>query len=145
MKAQKTKILCKQICILCLLFSVLGGCQDQNTSSETEHLNEAMTKSESIMEEMEPITSSVAIYDDKEKEIYAAAEVRHMDRLRLDKIRKEAHKKLSEEWPNETVHFSTDKKALIELRKLNKDLAAKKMGEEELKKRLTKIEEHMKG
>lgn len=126
---------------LCVLFLV--GCHQYPSLDETYVLSEDSVKAEQMIEEMEPVTHAVAV--DHEDSIYVAAEVKHMARFRMKKIRQEAHKKLSEAWPNKTVFFSTDKKAMLELLQLNKEMEEKKMDKKELTQQLTKIEEHMKG
>lgn len=124
-----------------LLF--LFGCNQYPSLDETYVLSEASVKAEEMIEAMEPVTNAVAV--DHEDRMYVAADVKHMARFRMKQIRQEAHKKLSNEWPDKTIFFSTDKKAMLELLKLNKEMEEKKMGEKELTEHLTTIEKHMKG
>lgn len=144
MKVQAAKLL-SRFGVLLLILMMMSGCQQSGNSQETHQISAQTVKSEALLEELEPVTTAVAINNEKDKEIFAAAKVKHMHRLRLEQVRKDAHKRLSEEWPEWTVHFSTDKKVLLELQKLNKDMANETMKDKELKKRLSKIEEYMKG
>ncbi|WP_096201029.1 YhcN/YlaJ family sporulation lipoprotein [Bacillus sp. FJAT-45350] len=82
------------------------------------------------------------VYDDK---IYVAPRVKHFDRLRLESIRKTGYERVNKRFPDEKVFFSTDKKIFMELEKLEQRLKASSIKEEELEKKLTKLEEDMKG
>ncbi|WP_240377677.1 hypothetical protein [Bacillus piscicola] len=130
--------------LFCFMFLfLLVSCQAGDYPKKTVTLNEETVQAETLIQNIDPVTSAVAIHN--EKELYAAAEVEHMARLRLESIRKEAHERLTDQWPEKTIFFSTDKKALLELRKLNNDLAFKSVSKKEIDKRLSKIEEYMKG
>ncbi|WP_078553190.1 hypothetical protein [Bacillus alkalicellulosilyticus] len=77
--------------------------------------------------------------------IYIAPTVTHFNRLRLETIRKTGFNKIKKRYPDATVFLTTDKKLVMELDKLEQDLKAQQISEETLEKRLTKIEDDMKG
>ncbi len=77
--------------------------------------------------------------------IYVAPRVKHFDRLHLEGIRKTGFKNVKKRYPDETVFLSTDKKIYMELEKLELALQEKRISEEQLEKKLKKLEEDMKG
>ncbi|RSL34630.1 hypothetical protein D7Z54_05685 [Salibacterium salarium] len=125
---------------------LLSGCGEEETEevTPTKMKNNNVNQAEQLMEEkVEAITEAVAIKEGEN--LYAAADVKHTSRFNLEKIRKEAHSLLKKRWPNDTVRFSTDKKVVLELRKLKEDMAQTKMKKKEKIKRLNNIEDLMKG
>ncbi|MDQ0205852.1 hypothetical protein [Alkalicoccobacillus murimartini] len=77
--------------------------------------------------------------------LFLAPEVKQFDRMKLKHVRQEAFKKVKDEFPESKVHVSTDKKIYMELEKLEKQLYDGDIKAEELKKKLMKLEEDMKG
>ncbi|SDH09819.1 hypothetical protein SAMN05192534_101606 [Alteribacillus persepolensis] len=125
------------------LILLAAGCNQQASELPQHVINEETNEAEELLKDMDPITSAVVITNDDK--MYAAAEVKHMNRFQLESIRKQGYNRLSKRWPDHNIHFSTDKKALMELQKLNNDMGEKKVGKKDQEKRLTKIEEFMKG
>ncbi|SDH38194.1 hypothetical protein [Alteribacillus bidgolensis] len=133
----------KVILLTSIFLVYAAGCQENASPEPTRVINKETHEAEELLEELEPITTAVAITSGKK--LYAAAEVKQMDRFQLESVRKKGYDRLSNRWPDYNIHFSTDKKAMLELQNLNKDMSVKKMKKKEREQRLTKIEEFMKG
>lgn len=77
--------------------------------------------------------------------LFLAPEVKQFDRMKLKHIRQDAFKRVKDEFPKSKVHVSTDKKIYMELEKLEEQLYNGDITAEDLKKKLMKLEEDMKG
>jgi hypothetical protein len=66
------------------------------------------------------ITTAKAVNTDKK--MLMSVEVEHNERLNLARIEEQLKKEMEEQFPNITVELSTDKKIVIELDKLEKEL-----------------------
>jgi hypothetical protein len=80
-----------------------------------------------------------------ENDIYMALTVEGFDRFFLDRIRKGAHDRASKKYPEDNIHITTDKKLSSDLKKLETELGKNSVEKEEVKKRLKKIEDDMRG
>ncbi|WP_171051705.1 YhcN/YlaJ family sporulation lipoprotein [Alteribacter natronophilus] len=80
-----------------------------------------------------------------DNDIYMALTVEGFDRFFLDRIRKAAHDRAAEKYPDANIHVSTDRKISSDLKKLETELSGNKLNRKELKKRLKKIEDDMRG
>ncbi|MFD2704380.1 hypothetical protein [Salibacterium lacus] len=118
------------------------GCGDHEESSLT---NTAAISNdpETLLEDMEEVTSAQAVMEGEN--LYAGVTVTQWSRLRLDSIRKKGHSLLKKHYPEKTVHFSTDYKVWLELHAFKEELQKKSLSAKKRKKRLTGIEDHMKG
>ena len=134
-----------------LLIILLMGCQannDQDVRSLQleghavidQHQSDRAKKIVSSMKEVIEVKGV-----NVEKDIYLAPNVKHFQRLRLQKIRKQGHDAVKKQFPDANVHLSTDKKIFMELDKIEQELKNKQISEKRLKEKLKKIEEMMKG
>ncbi|WP_051302155.1 hypothetical protein [Salibacterium aidingense] len=132
-----------KVFFICLCLTGAAACEDKEEAGPAQVSYKGTNQAEQLLEDMEEVTSAVSVKEGKQ--IFAAVTVHQFDRLQLENIRKKGHSLLKEQWPEETVHFSTDYKSWLELNKYKEDRRNKSMSEKERKKRLTQIEEFMKG
>jgi predicted small lipoprotein YifL len=66
-------------------------------------------------------------------------EIEHMKRFKLADIRKELKKKMKKSFPDLKVELSTDKKIVIELEKLEKQIQENKLTKKEIKKEVKRL------
>ncbi|MFC4556915.1 hypothetical protein ACFO3D_01675 [Virgibacillus kekensis] len=88
------------------------------------------------------ITNINAVNTDKI--LLITVELHHNKRFRLAKIRKNLKKEISKEFPDYKVEFSTDKKIVIELNKLEKRIEEKDISKDKLKKEVKHLVKLMK-
>lgn len=74
-------------------------------------------------------------------DLFVAVNVRQRDRFSLDSIENDLRKKLIENQPNMNITLSTDKKFIIELEKLEKQIDKKDLSKKELQKKFDKLKE----
>ncbi|WP_164217918.1 YhcN/YlaJ family sporulation lipoprotein [Virgibacillus sp. YIM 98842] len=66
------------------------------------------------------VTAAKAVNTDKK--MLMAVEVKHNERFNLANIKKQLKKEMEEQFPHITVEFSTDKKIILELDRLEKEI-----------------------
>ncbi|MFB5661598.1 YhcN/YlaJ family sporulation lipoprotein [Alteribacillus sp. HJP-4] len=128
-----TKPTCVSIIVL-FCFILTSACSQDSTAAPNDQTAEQAIKK---LEELEPVTHAYAVH--YKNKLYAAAEVKQLDRFRLKPISKDAEELLKKEWKNEKIAFSTDQKVILEINELNEDLQNKSLGEKKINKRLKKI------
>lgn len=72
-------------------------------------------------------------------DLIVAIDVNHLKRLRLKKIQSEVQEEIDEQFSNLHVTLSTDQKILLELKRLEEQLEANEINEEDLKQKVTDI------
>ncbi|SFL99140.1 hypothetical protein [Salibacterium qingdaonense] len=132
----------KPVLLTAVLILPAAGCGDKEESSLTN--TTAITNyPEKLLEDMDEVTSAHAVMEGKN--LYAGVAVTQWSRLRLDSVRKKGHALLKKHYPEKTIHFSTDYKVWLELNGFKEELQKKSLSGKKRKKRLTGIEDHMKG
>ncbi|SFP25754.1 hypothetical protein [Salibacterium halotolerans] len=134
--------LIKPALLIAVLVSFAAGCAGNEESSLT-NMSTGTNHPEKLLENMEEVTSAQSVLEGKN--LYAGVTVTQWSRLRLESIRKKGHALLKKHYPKKTVHFSTDYKVWLELKRFKEDIQKKHVHGKKRKKRLTNIEEHMKG
>ncbi|KYG33169.1 YhcN/YlaJ family sporulation lipoprotein [Alkalihalobacillus trypoxylicola] len=141
----------KFMLFIMLISCLLGACnQDTAKSSQASLTSESSYKDQNKINDVkaelkkmeEVIDVQAIVYDQK---IYADPKVKQFSRFRLKEIRKNGFEKLKKTFPDSEIHVSTDKKVYMELEKLEQQLKNGKIKNEDLEKKLQKIEEMMKG
>ncbi|WP_157087755.1 YhcN/YlaJ family sporulation lipoprotein [Oceanobacillus damuensis] len=74
-----------------------------------------------------------------DKNIVIAIEVDHHERFTLSQIEKKYKKEMEDKFKDKKVEFSTDKKIVLELEKLEQDIKDNTITKKELEKELKKI------
>lgn len=140
----------KKVIILTILSFMMISCNNQQETMEDETKVE-MTKitnqnlvnqdisnqAKDSLSEHKNVTNIHAVNTDKQLAI--AIEIPHMKRFRLQKIEKELTKEMKNKFPEIDVNFSTDKKIIIELEQLERDLETTSLTKKEVDKKLKKI------
>ncbi|GAE25654.1 lipoprotein [Halalkalibacter wakoensis JCM 9140] len=139
------------IFFLCI---ILTGCQ--NLTGATPDVKPMTLSSNAVVEQdqadeakeivlsMEEVVEIKGV-SNNDNRIYLAPRVKHFDRFRLKEIRKSGYDSVKKRFPEATVFLSTDQKIYMELEKLETELKNQTISEERLNKRLTKLEEMMRG
>lgn len=126
--------------VLCLCILLLVGCGEQEKFATYEQTNmeEKQQQIKGKLKEAKEIEAAniVVIYD----EIFVALQVKPWQKWNKQKIEKRWQKKLEKEFPNDTVHVSTDFKLHWESTKLLEQNQGKVMDEIEQLKKLAKEE-----
>ncbi|MBM7094721.1 YhcN/YlaJ family sporulation lipoprotein [Bacillus sp. H-16] len=150
----KKKVILLSLVLILLTFTSGCGGQDQSKGQEKEaevmyieaksKVNQEKAdsaKRELVkMKEVKEVRGA-AVDDD----IYLALTVEGFDRLFLDRIRKDAHQKIKNKYPDDNIHITTDRKLSSDLEKLEKKLSKDGVKKGDLKQNLKKIEDDMKG
>ncbi|WP_088102291.1 YhcN/YlaJ family sporulation lipoprotein [Halalkalibacter urbisdiaboli] len=144
-----SKMLIRFLCLLTLL----AGCQGVTGQSEEVRplmLGEKPEVSQNKADEAKQIVLSMdEVLEVKgvelDDDIYIAPRVKQFDRFHLKGIRKEGHDHIKKRYPDANVHVSTDRKIYMELEKLEKQLKENKLTEKQLKEKVKKLEDDMKG
>lgn len=144
-----------QICCVMVLLAGCSPAQTQNQGnakilSENEcketpvrHID-IEKKAKKSSEQVDGVDQAVVVCIDDEMDV--ALKVSNFNRLRLKHLRKEVFHRLKEEFPKTKVHVSTDSKIYKELEKLsNKPVTTDKKTACQMKKKLKKIEDQMRG
>ncbi|WP_174613076.1 hypothetical protein [Virgibacillus ihumii] len=97
----------------------------------------ASNQAKEMLRKHDTITSIHAVNTDKKMLI--AIEVHHRHRLRLSNIRKYLQKEMEKAFPDRKVEVSTDKKAVIELNRLEKAIDSNKISKKKLKKEINHL------
>lgn len=131
-----------------LLIILLVGCQTapENEKQLEDHAAYEQHKADEAKEiilSMKEVTEVKGV--NHEGHLYLAPSVKPFDRFRLKEIREKGHDSVKKHHPEATVFFSTDKKIYMELDKLEDQLKNKQISEKQLKGKLKKLEEMMKG
>ncbi|MGY4690171.1 hypothetical protein [Salibacterium sp. K-3] len=119
-----------------------AGCGEKEDASLT-NTGYVKNESEELLEDMDEVSSAAAVWE--EDSLFAAVTVNQWSRLRLENVRKKGHSLLKKHYPDTDVHFSTDYKVWLELNKFKEDMKKEPLPGKKRKKRLTGIEDHMKG
>lgn len=128
----------KSVLVICLL--LVSGCGAQSKIATYEQTN-ATEKQQQIKAQLEEakeidIANIVVIYD----EIFVALQVKPWQKWNKQKIERSWQKKLENEFPNDTVHVSTDFKMHWESTKLLEQDQGKVIDKVEQLKKLAKEE-----
>ncbi len=94
-------------------------------------------KAKKILSKHDEITSINAVNSDKN--LVVAIEVHHNKRFQLTDIRKRYAKELKKKFPNIKTELSTDKKIILELESLEKEIKEKDISNKQIKKKLKHI------
>lgn len=97
----------------------------------------ASNQAKEMLRKHDTITAINAVNTDKK--IVIAVEVQHRHRFRLAKIRKELQKEMEKAFPDRKVELSTDKKAVIELNRLEKAIDSNEISKKKLKKEINHL------
>lgn len=136
---------------LCILIG-LASCQasDNQETSRTysakanedipQHLAEEAKRTVVSMERVDDAVSVVL-----DENVYVAINVNGFDRFFLKEIRKEAKEKLKKAIPGGKIEVSTDKKIDIELTEIEQALQRGELSKKDLKKKIKKVKEDLKG
>ncbi|AIF45476.1 YhcN/YlaJ family sporulation lipoprotein [Virgibacillus sp. SK37] len=100
---------------------------DQHVSNEAKEM----------LSKYKEVTKVNAVNTDKE--LIATVEVKHQARLQLSEIRKKLKKKIEKNFPDYKVELTTDKKLVLELEKVEKQIEENTYTSKELKKKIKKL------
>lgn len=95
---------------------------------------QASNQAKDILNNYEGITTVKAV--NTSKILLIAIEVKHSKRFNLAKTQKQLTKKMKNSFPDMKVVFSTDKKLILELDQLEKDLQANAISNKALNKKI---------
>ncbi|API93718.1 hypothetical protein J32TS6_08220 [Virgibacillus pantothenticus] len=140
--------------IIAIFSFVLVGCGANNTLDPADkqekgqiNLSKVSTKqpinqapanrAKDMLSEHSEITAIYAVNTDKQ--LLATIEIEHMQRFKLQKMKKQLTKKLQKAFPDLKVELSADKKIIMEMEKLEKNLEEKQYSKKELKKEVKRI------
>lgn len=142
----------KKLFILCCLFLLLIGCTNNDpTYQSTKKDDLELTKLKSdvpvdqnpanqakeYLSHFEEVSAVRAV--NYENDLVIAVDINHHDRFQLDHLEKELTKDVKKNFSNMEITFSTDRKILIELKRLEEDIQNRNVSEDGIKKRLQKI------
>lgn len=140
-----------KVCIpLILAFSWLSGCGGgevkervndtvTQTSTKQKEKTDKEQKAEEIAKSLKEVKGAIAY--DSEEQLLVAFHVIQSQKFFTEQIEKKVKKALEKEFPDEKVIVSHDLKIRLEIERLRRDIERKKMGEEEINKRLDMIED----
>ncbi|MBZ5751050.1 YhcN/YlaJ family sporulation lipoprotein [Metabacillus litoralis] len=106
------------------------------SSQNTKNLN--MTDQVKQLLNKQKEVSDVKVVN-SDKELFIAAEIKHMDRFRIKEIEKKLKKLTEDNYPNHNVTLSTDMKIFLELDELEKKVNEKNMSKKKIEKELKRI------
>ncbi|GAB3064164.1 YhcN/YlaJ family sporulation lipoprotein [Virgibacillus ainsalahensis] len=140
----------KAILLINIVFLLVGCTTDstQNTQKDTDidliKISSTNTTNQNpsnqakeILSKHEDITSVKAVNTDKH--LVIAMEIEHNKRFRLAQLREQRTKEMKESFPDMKVEFSTDKKIILELDRIEKEIESGKLSKKELEKELKKV------
>ncbi|MGM7722372.1 YhcN/YlaJ family sporulation lipoprotein [Metabacillus sp. Hm71] len=134
--------------ILFVLIIVGSGCNGANIDNENNEQNIKNVTSESknmsvsnqvkqlFMKQKEVSDVKVVNFD---KDLFIAAEIKQMERFRIKEIENKLKKLAEDHFPNYHVTLSTDKKILLELNELEKQVNETNISKKKLEKELNRI------
>lgn len=106
--------------------------------STKQPINQApANRAKDMLREHSEITAIYAVNTDKQ--LLVTIEIQHMQRFKLQQLKKQLTKKLEKAFPDLTVELSADKKIVMEMEKLEKNLEQKQYSKKELKKEVKRI------
>lgn len=103
-----------------------------NTNQATDQ--HASNQAKEILDDYQDITKVRAA--NTSKILLIAIEIEHNKRFSLDKTEKSLKKKMKKDFPDMQVVFSTDKKIILELEQLEKDMQNNAISDKTLNKRI---------
>jgi len=106
-------------------------------STESLTSQEPSNKAKDLLKKHEEITAVKAV-NSKDK-LFIAIDIEHHERFTLADIRKKYKKEMKKEFKNMDVEFSTDKKLIIELNKLEEQMKEGSISNKELDKKIKKL------
>jgi hypothetical protein len=106
-------------------------------SKEDELDQHISNQAKDSMRKYAEITTAKAVNTDKK--MLMAVEVEHNERFNLINIKKQLQKEMDEQFPHITVEFSTDKKIILELDKLENEIQKDNTSPKKLEKELDKL------
>jgi|SRR5690625_4249519 len=142
----------KKLSVLILLLITMIACSNQpnaledknNTEVEMTKINNPTSFNQDISNQAKELVSRdknvTNVYAvNTEKQLIVAIEIPHMKRFQLQKIEDKLKKKIKEEFPEMDINFSTDKKIILELERLEQELKTKSLTKKEMDKKIKKI------
>lgn len=142
----------KKLIMLSCLFLFLFGCTNNDPtyqSSKKDNLELTKLKSDvpvdqqpsnqakEYLSHFEEVSAVRAV--NHEGELVIAVDINHHDRFQLDHLEKELTKDVKKNFSNMDITFSTDRKILLELKKLEEDIQANRISQDDIKERLKAI------
>ena len=137
----------------CLILALLlTGCQVAEKPGDDRQLAQlpvidrpALEETKQIAKENRRVDEAVAVA--LKDELYVGLKVTNFNRFFLRSIRKDVHGRLKDQFPERAVHVTTDSKLFDDLSRLEGRIRENPWGmdREDLKRKLYKIHEDMKG
>lgn len=135
------------VLLIISLLSACGGGEVQErvedtvtqTSSKQKEKSDKEQKAEEIAKNLKEVKGAIAY--DSEDHLLVAFHVIQSQKFFTEQIEKKVKKALEKEFPDEKVIVSHDLKIRLEIERLRRDIDRNKMSEDEIKKRLEKIED----
>ncbi|WP_251525919.1 YhcN/YlaJ family sporulation lipoprotein [Metabacillus litoralis] len=128
---------------------VTSGCNMTNANNEKNSINitnvsSQNTKNLNMTDQVKQLLNKQKEVSDvkvvnSDKELFIAAEIKHMDRFRIKEIEKKLKKLTEDNYPNHNVTLSTDMKIFLELDELEKKVNEKNMSKKKIEKELKRI------
>lgn len=103
---------------------------------ETTNVNVSEQIKQLLMKQKEVNNAIVVPY---ESELFIATEINQMDRFQLKEIEQRLTQMIEEEYPNQKVFLSVDKKIYLEIEKLEKQVNGSNMNKKKIKNELNKL------
>ncbi|MFC4024278.1 hypothetical protein ACFOUV_10785 [Oceanobacillus longus] len=94
-------------------------------------------KAKDILSDHEEITAVKAV--NTEDTLFVAIEVEHHERFTLSQLEKKYKKEMKDKYKDLKVEFSTDKKIVIELNKLEQDINNNNISKKEMEKKFKQL------
>ncbi len=128
---------------------ITSGCNMTNANNEKNSINITNVSSQNtknlnmtdqvkqLLDKQKEVSNVKVVNSDKE--LFIAAEIKQMDRLRIKEIEKRLKKLTEDKYPNHNVTLSTDKKIFLELDKLEQEVNDTNISKKHLEKELKRI------
>ncbi|MBK3494913.1 hypothetical protein JFL43_08565 [Viridibacillus sp. YIM B01967] len=123
------------VCVIQLLVACNGAQKEKFATFHGEEDTESQSKIEKLLKDEKSIQKGTAVFIDDI--VLVGVEVKPFSKMRKAKIEKALQKKFEKEFPDKEILVSTDLKIAWEAQKLMK----KELSEEELKKKVKKLQE----
>ncbi len=108
------------------------------TNTDHSNINQNISnKAKEVLIDHKEVTGATVVND--QNNIIAAIDVKPFSRFRLKKIEKKLEKELIKHFPKKTVTLSTDKKIMIELKKIEKSMQKQHVPKDQLKEKMSHI------
>ncbi|WP_077325845.1 YhcN/YlaJ family sporulation lipoprotein [Virgibacillus siamensis] len=139
----------RTIIVFGLIFFLIGCSATDNSTGQEDGVNLSYitsnhkidqhdsNRAKKMLHNQDPITSIHAV--NTEKKLLIAIEIKHHHRFALSKIEKNLQKKVTKAFPNKKVELSTDKKMVIELNRLEKDIDSGNISKKKLNKKINQL------